>query len=43
MRAVFPTKERRDEVIERYGALEGAKQTLERLVVYIATIGETVR
>jgi uncharacterized protein YndB with AHSA1/START domain len=40
MRAVFPTRERRAEVVERYGALEGAKQTLERLAAHIASIGE---
>lgn len=31
MRAIFPTKEERDHVIEKFGALEGGKQTLERL------------
>ena len=41
LRAVFKTKEQRDEVVERYGAIEGAKQTLGRLAVYIATLGAT--
>ncbi len=31
LRAAFPTKEERDRVIEEFGALEGGKQTLERL------------
>jgi uncharacterized protein YndB with AHSA1/START domain len=35
MRAVFMTKEQRDEVIERYGALEGARQHLGRLAGYV--------
>ncbi len=38
MRAVFPTKERRDEVVERYHAIEGGKQTLGRLALYVATL-----
>jgi uncharacterized protein YndB with AHSA1/START domain len=37
MRAVFTTKEQRDEVIERYGALEGATQHLGRLADYVVT------
>jgi uncharacterized protein YndB with AHSA1/START domain len=35
-RSVFGTRERRNEVVERYGAIEGGKQTLGRLAVYIA-------
>ena len=35
MRAVFKTKQQRDEVVERYGAIEGGKQTLGRLAAYI--------
>jgi uncharacterized protein YndB with AHSA1/START domain len=35
MRAVFTTKQQRDEVIERYGALEGAVQHLGRLAGYV--------
>jgi hypothetical protein len=38
MRAVFKTKEQCDEVIERYGALEGGKQHLDRLAAYIVTL-----
>lgn len=37
LRTVFNTKAQRDEVVERYGALEGARQTLERLGHYIAS------
>jgi uncharacterized protein YndB with AHSA1/START domain len=35
MRAIFPSKERRDEVVEKYGAIEGGKQTLGRLAEYV--------
>jgi uncharacterized protein YndB with AHSA1/START domain len=38
LRAVFKTEEQRDEVVERYGAIEGAKQTLGRLAAYVATL-----
>ena len=38
MRAVFKTKAMRDEVVERFGAIEGGKQTLGRLAGYIATL-----
>ncbi len=38
MRAVFKTKAQRDEVVERYHAIEGGKQTLGRLAVYVATL-----
>src|SRR5437879_4225390 len=38
MRAVFKTKEQRDEVVERFGAIEGAIQTLGRLTAYIPTL-----
>lgn len=37
LRSVFKTKEQRDLVIERYHALEGARQTLGRLAELIAT------
>jgi uncharacterized protein YndB with AHSA1/START domain len=43
MRAVFKTREQRDEVVKRYGALEGAKQTLGRLATYVAKLGERGR
>ena len=35
MRSLFKTKEQRDEVVERYHAIEGAQQTLGRLVAYV--------
>jgi uncharacterized protein YndB with AHSA1/START domain len=38
MRAVFKTKAQRDEVVERYGAIEGGRQTLGRLALYVATL-----
>jgi uncharacterized protein YndB with AHSA1/START domain len=38
MRAVFKTKAMRDEVVDRYHALEGGKQTLGRLAEYVATL-----
>lgn len=38
MRAILQTKEQRDEVVERYGAIEGGKQTLGRLAAYIAAL-----
>ncbi len=36
IRQVFPTKEARDEVVEKYGAIEGGKQHLAKLEAYIA-------
>lgn len=38
VRAVFKTKAQRDEVVERYGAIEGGKQTLGRLAAYTAML-----
>ena len=38
MNAVFKTKEQFDEVVERYGAIEGGKQHIGRLMSYIATL-----
>jgi uncharacterized protein YndB with AHSA1/START domain len=38
LRAVFRTKQQRDKVVEQFGAIEGAKQTLGRLAAYIATL-----
>jgi len=40
MRTVFPTKELRDEAIEKYHAIEGGQQTLNKLAAYVT---ETVR
>ena len=39
MRAVFPSAERRNLVAEKYGAVEGAQQTLERLAQHLPTMG----
>jgi uncharacterized protein YndB with AHSA1/START domain len=38
LRSVFNTKRQRDEVVERYGAIEGGKQTLERLATYVQSL-----
>ena len=38
MRAVFPTKELRDQAVEKYHAIEGGQQTLSKLAAYIAEI-----
>lgn len=35
MLTVFPTKELRDEAIEKHGAIEGGNQTLGNLVAYV--------
>jgi uncharacterized protein YndB with AHSA1/START domain len=35
MRTVFPTRELRDEAIEKYHALEGGQQTLSNLAAYV--------
>src|SRR5690348_15259462 len=35
MRTVFPTKELRDEAVERYHAIEGGEQTLNNLAAYV--------
>ena len=35
MRTLFPTKELRDEAVEKYGAIEGGEQTLNNLAVYV--------
>jgi len=40
MRTVFPTKELRDEAVEKYRAIEGGRQTLSNLAAYVT---ETVR
>src|ERR1051326_3973508 len=36
MRAVFPTRELRDEAVEKYHAVEGGEQTLRSLAAYVA-------
>jgi len=38
MRTVFPTKELRDEAVEKYHAIEGGRQTLGNLAAYVAEI-----
>jgi uncharacterized protein YndB with AHSA1/START domain len=37
MHTVFPSKEARDTVVEKFGAIEGAKQTLSRLGEHVAS------
>lgn len=39
MRTVFPTAAQRDEAIERYGAIEGGRQTLANLADYVTAEG----
>src|SRR3954449_5388912 len=38
MLTVFPTKELRDEVVEKYHAIEGGEQTLRNLATYVAEL-----
>ena len=38
MRTVFPTKEMRDEAVEKYHAVEGGRQTLNKLAAYVTEI-----
>jgi uncharacterized protein YndB with AHSA1/START domain len=38
MRTVFPTKAQRDEVVEKYHAIEGGQQTLSNLAAYVTEI-----
>ena len=38
MRAVFPTKDLRDEAAEKYHAIEGGEHTLSNLAAYVAEI-----
>src|ERR671939_1364568 len=38
MRAVFPTKELRDEAVEKYHAIEGGEQTLRNLAAYVMEV-----
>ncbi|MGZ6945869.1 MAG: ATPase, partial [Acidimicrobiia bacterium] len=38
MRTVFPTKELRDEAVEKYHAIEGGRQTLANLAAYVTEI-----
>lgn len=41
MRTLFPTKELRDEAVEKYHAVEGGQQTLGKLADYVTGIMET--
>src|SRR3982751_6799515 len=41
MRMQFPTAAERDRTVEKFNALEGQKQTLNRLEEYIATMQQT--
>ncbi len=38
MRTVFPTKELKDEAVEKYHAIEGGEQTLTNLATYVAEL-----
>src|SRR3954469_6830772 len=38
MRTAFPTKELRDEAVEKYHAVEGGQQTLANLAAYVTAI-----
>ena len=38
MRTVFPTKELRDEAVQKYHAIEGGQQTLSNLAAYLTEI-----
>jgi uncharacterized protein YndB with AHSA1/START domain len=38
LRTVFPTKELRDEAVEKYHAIEGGQQTLDNLAAYVTEI-----
>ncbi|MFG2791958.1 SRPBCC family protein [Streptomyces sp. NPDC048419] len=38
MRTVFPTRELRDEAVEKYHAVEGGEQTLRHLAAYVAEL-----
>ena len=38
MKTIFPTREMRDEVVEKYHAIEGGQQTLSKLNYYVMAI-----
>jgi hypothetical protein len=38
MRTLFPTKELRDDAVEKYHAIEGGEQTLSHLAGYVDEI-----
>lgn len=41
MRTVFPSKELRDEAVEKYHAIEGGQQTLGNLAAYVTGLVRT--
>ena len=42
MRTVFPTKQLRDEAVEKFHAIEGGQQTLDNLAAYLAEVRKEV-
>ncbi|MDG4774982.1 SRPBCC family protein [Solwaraspora sp. WMMD792] len=40
MRTVFPTRELRDQAVEKYHAIEGGEQTLSNLAAYVADLAQ---
>jgi hypothetical protein len=38
MRTVFPTKQQRDEAVEKYHAIEAGQQTLSNLATYVTEL-----
>ena len=38
LRTVFPSRELRDEAVEKYHAIEGGRQTLSKLAAYVTDI-----
>jgi uncharacterized protein YndB with AHSA1/START domain len=43
MRALFPTKQLRDQAVEHYHAIEGGEQTLSNLAAYVAEVAEVAK
>ncbi|GID91375.1 SRPBCC family protein [Amorphoplanes digitatis] len=43
MRTVFPTRQLRDEAVEKYHAIEGGEQTLGNLAAYVAELTQKER
>jgi len=41
MRTLFPTKEQREEAVEKYHAVEGGRQTLDNLAAYVTEVLST--
>jgi uncharacterized protein YndB with AHSA1/START domain len=38
IRTLFPTKELRDQAVEKYHAIEGGRQTLDNLAAYVSEL-----